>query len=72
MIPTFTHSTTAELDLNVEYQLGPDGPEITAVFILGDFTDKQRALFLDEIRAKEAQATEAAELEHRLAGRDLE
>lgn len=70
MIPIRTHSTTAELDLRVEYDLGPEGPEIRQVFI-GELTDKQRRLILEEILAVETRETEAAELEHQLARRDL-
>lgn len=62
-------STTAEVDLNVHYENGPDGPEIVGIFT-GEVSKKQRAVIVGEICALNAKLEADTRLEYQLSRRD--
>ncbi len=69
-MPSFT--TSAEVDVTVEYDDGPDGPSICGYSIATLLTPRQEALILAEAREHLAKLTEAAQLAQAISRRDTD
>ncbi len=67
-MPSFT--TSAELEIHVDYEDGQDGPEILGYTFVSLPTKAQAAIILDEIKAHLAKLTAAAQLEQAISRRE--